>query len=428
MPVIREYTTRKSCRVCNSTNLTPLFSLGDQFVNDFIDKDTDKNQYVAPLELELCNTCTLVQLKHTAPQELLYAGTYWYRSGVTQTMRDALRDITEKIESMIDLTPDDVVLDIGSNDGTLLRSYTKPCVKWGVEPATNLYEAGSQGIDYLFNDFWDADKCIKCQPLANDPDRPQPFRYQAKVVTAIGMFYDLEDPNKFIADVAKILAPDGLFIAQLMCLKNMVALNDVGNLCHEHLEYYSLKSLDHLLGSHGLEIFDIWTNQVNGESYRLFIRHKGANVKPLDSSNEIRIQAARAQETHLADPKFYEKFFQRMEDNKRKVVSFIEGVRRDGYKVWVFGASTKGNVLLQYYGLDHTIIGGASERSPEKWGKYTIGTMIPIYSEEDARAANPNYFLVLPYAFINEFIKREEKWIAGGGRFIVPLPEFRIMP
>ena len=216
----------------------------------------------------ICDNCTLLQLKHTAPQELLYARYYWYKSGVTVTMNKALRDITSKVEIMFDLKEGDVVLDIGSNDGTLLRSYSVPgLITIGVEPADNLLEEGKQGLTYHIHDFWNHEAYEKT------------IQKKAKIITAIGMFYDMEDPNQFIADVEKVLCDDGVFISQLMCLKNMLDSNDVGNICHEHLEYYSFKSLEYLFNRNSLQIFDVEINNVNGGSYRVYAKKMGAIVQ-----------------------------------------------------------------------------------------------------------------------------------------------------
>lgn len=410
-----EVTERKTCRVCHSDRLTPIFSLGMQYVNNFIKKG-DEGRYVkAPLELVLCENCSLLQLKHTAPQELLYSRFYWYRSGVTDTMKKALRDITEKAEKMFSLKEGDVVLDIGSNDGTLLRTYTVPgLVLAGVEPADNLAEEGKKGLNYFIHDFWSY--------KAYD----EIVGKKAKLITAIGMFYDMEDPNQFIADVAKSMDGNGVFITQLMCLKNMLDTNDVGNICHEHLEFYSFASLEYLFDKNGLEIFDVEINDINGGSYRVYACLKGSKAKAAEGAAE-RVRKVREDEKNLQGKGIYLDFYRRLEENKRKCVDFIKAEVAKGKRVWVYGASTKGNTILQYYGLDHTLIEAASERSREKWGKYTIGTMIPIVSEEEARKAQPDYFLVLPYAFFSEFYERENEWLEKGGKFIVPLPNFRVV-
>ncbi len=409
------YTTVTRCRVCGCDKLDPLYSLGNLYVSDFVEK-TDQG-IKAPLEMVMCQKCTLVQLRDTAPQELLYSRFYWYRSGVTDTMRKALRNITESIEARVPLQAGDVVMDIGSNDGTMLRTYAVPgIVKVGVEPASNLAEEGRKELDYFINDFWTIENYNKVVPSGK----------KAKVITAIGMFYDMEDPNQFIRDAASALQEDGVFVAQLMCLKNMLDTNDVGNICHEHLEFYSLASLEYLLEQNGFTLLDMEHNLVNGGSYRVYAGLKNGKP-PVMAGGAERIAKFREEEKDMNTKKVHEEFYARIEESKRQCVEFVRKAKAEGKSVYVYGASTKGNTILQYYGLDHNDIVAAAERSPEKWGKFTVGTGIPIVSEAEARAAKPDYFLVLPYAFFDEFYKREEEWRKGGGQFIVPLPQFRVV-
>ena len=406
------YVTRSTCRVCGNDDLNPLFSLGDQYVNDFPDPG-EPPKHKVPIDIEQCSNCTLVQAKHTAPQDFMYSRFYWYRSGVTNTMRSILQGIADRAVDY--LSPGDTVLDIGSNDGTLLRSYTPGVYNLvGVEPATNLLEEGSRGVETFIPEFWS--KEVYHQSVASP----------AKVVTALGMFYDLEDPNQFIADIADVMDDDGVFIAQLMCLHDTIKNCDIGNFAHEHLEFYTFKSLDYLYHINGLEIFDIEHNSVNGGSYLIFAKKMGGTV-PVDGWAASRIDDTLFQEEYLEDPETYRRFMARMGMNRQRTVTFIRNAKQRGQSVWVYGASTKGNVILQYYGLDSSQITGAAERSPEKYGKVTVGTNIPIYPEDEARFFQPDYFLVLPYAFIDEFIAREEEFLSRGGKFIVPLPDFRVI-
>lgn len=430
--MIREaaYHTITRCRSCGSEELMPLFSLGEQQVSDFVSRDRVHSGPRVPIDLVLCAGCTLVQQKHTAPQGFLYTRHYWYRSGVTQTMRDALRDVAEAAQRAVQLWADDVVLDIGSNDGTLLRSYTtEGIVRVGVEPASNLAEEGRRGVDVFLGDFWDAEKYI------------QAVGKKAKAITACGMFYDLENPSAFIADVARVLAPDGVFVAQLMCLKQTLDRGDVGNFCHEHLEFYSLLSLDRLFGAHGLGIFDVEENGVNGGSYRLYVRH-ASRARPGCAEGFDRVSQCILQESELADPATYADFFARLEANKARCRDFLAREFAKGKRIHVYGASTKGNVVLQHYGLYSfwnafvdaeepddalAVIDYAADRSPEKWGKYTIGTGIPIISEEESRQMKPDYYLVLPYAFREEFLQREAAFRERGGKFLFALPKFEVV-
>ena len=404
-PFMHPIIKHDNCRLCGCNKLNEVFSLGEQYINDFVPKDQIKSGNKAPLDLVICEQCSLIQLRHTAPQELLYTGHYWYRSGVTETMRNALRDVSAAVEEMVSLKKGDVVLDIGANDGTLLGTFQVPgLIKVGCEPANNLVGMLAEHTEYVMHDFWSSDRYNE---LANKWGIGK-----AKVITALGMFYDLEEPNLFIGDIQKTLADDGVFVAQLMCLASMLEKNDLGNICHEHIEYYSYDSLKYMFEKNGLEIFNIEENAVNGGSYRIFARH----LK--DGSIQF---SERCSLTDLYD------FKKRIDENRDKCVSFIKEEVAKGKTVYVYGASTKGNVILQYYGLDHTLITAAAERSPEKWGKYTIGSGIPIISEQEARMAQPDYFLVLPWAFFDEFYEREADWRSKGGKFILPLSTFRVV-
>ena len=253
------------CLLCKNKKLKGIFSLGNLFVNNFVKKKDIKKGIKAPLNLFYCNNCSLIQLSHIAPQEIMYKRFYWYRSGVTKTMRLGLRNIFTDSLKHVSLKKSDVVLDIGANDGTLLNCYKKNGYKTiGCEPAKNLHKNLKKNCDFSLTDFWSKRNLLKILKK-NNLKKP-------KIITAIGMFYDLEDPNKFISDAAESLDDNGIFISQLMCLKSMIEKNDVGNICHEHIEFYSLKSLKYLFEKNGLEIFKIEENNINGGSYRIYCK------------------------------------------------------------------------------------------------------------------------------------------------------------
>jgi len=428
---------RKTCRVCGSGDLYEVLDLGEQYVSDFVEPGREKAGIKCPIVLDLCGRCTLVQQRYTAPQDFLYTRHYWYRSGVTETMRAALKDIVQRAGEVCgSLQSGDVVLDIGSNDGTLLRcwdnTYRGELVKVGVEPAKNLATLKNYSGLHLINEFWSFREYSRSLAPRADADEMWPRLMgefnggKAKVVTAVGMFYDLEDPNQFVADVAKVLHPDGLFVAQLQCLKQTVELRDVGNFCHEHLEFYSLRSLLWLFQAHGLEVTNLEQNAVNGGSYRLYARHRKA-VKDW-TPGRSRVEQAVWQELALGlgEPETYAGFAHRLQENRQRVLTFLDNLNPSD-RVWVYGASTKGNVILQWLGLDKSRLQGAADRSPEKWGKVTAGSGVAIHSEDAFRAEAPEWALVMPYAFLDEFVRREQEWMAGGGRFVVPVPELKVV-
>ena len=393
------------CKLCHNKKLTQIYNFGNHYVSNFVQKKNIKKGVKAPLNLVYCKNCQLLQLEHSAPQELMYKKFYWYRSGVTNTMKVALKDIFLNIKKMSIMKKGDTILDIGANDGTLLKYFkNEGFTTIGCEPAKNLTKELMKNSKFVINNFWDF-KYLNNILKKNKLKKP-------KVITAIGMFYDLEDPSKFISDAAKSLDNNGVFIAQLMCLDSMIKKNDLGNICHEHLEFYSYPSLKYLFEKNGLKIMKIEENEINGGSYRIFCKK---NIKKSITYKE---------NTSLKDIK---RFIKRVKKNKKACINFLKRSKIDKKKVFIYGASTKGNTLLQYYGINSKIIPYASERSPEKWGKYTINTGLKIISEQNAREINPDYFFVMPYAFIKEFIKREKKWIKGGGKFILPYPNFKIL-
>lgn len=402
------YTTRQTCRLCDHQPLTPLYSLGTQFVSDFVKRENVHTGIQCRIDIVMCERCSLVQQLHTVDPTRLYRH-YHYRSGVTQTMRDALRDITKSVEDMDILRSGDVVCDIGSNDSTLLRSYTAPnIIRVGVEPALNLAEEGRKGLRIFINDLWSKEAYFDA------------VYGKAKVITAIGMLYDLEEPNKFVGDVAACLDRDGVFVAQLMCLQQMMEAYDVGNLAHEHLELYSLRSFDLLLQRHGLQVFSLQHNKVNGGSYRFWISHIANKARVRSSAFD---QSMRwEEEDKLHEPATHAKWDGCVNRVKNKVVGYVMDELKEGRTVAVLGASTKGNVITQWLGLSNRELSFASERSPEKVGLYTAGTGIPIVSEEEARARKPDNFLLLPYAFADEVIQRETPYLTAGGKIVVPLP------
>jgi NDP-4-keto-2,6-dideoxyhexose 3-C-methyltransferase len=415
--------TRQTCRVCNGT-FDSVLSLGEQFVSNFLSPEQPDGEK-APLDLVLCRNCGLLQLRHTVSGEAMYQN-YWYRSGTNQTMRNALADIANTAEKLLSLQAGDSVLDIGCNDGTLLASYkTKGIFRIGFDPAENLAAFSRKVADQVVNGFF----------AAEDFDRnPDLKTHRPMIVTSIAMFYDLEDPNRFVADVKKIMDPEGLWIVQMSYLPLMLKQHDFGNICHEHLEYYSLQSLEYLLKLHDFVVSDMQLNDVNGGSVRVSIRNRGADEARFGDAAYRQLAAARVSAFRAAEAKMglgetstYRQFAVWVERIKDDVSRFIcEQVRR-GKKVAVYGASTKGNVMLQYFGLDRGMITAASERNPDKWGKVTVGTRIPIVSEEEARTAKPDFFLVLPWHFVEEFRDREKNYLLDGGRFIVPLPHFTLI-
>jgi len=352
-------------------------------------------------------------------QKLCGGKQYWYKSGISSTIKADLRDIVEKAQKLARLEKGDLIVDIGCNDGTLLSFYDKEkgVEMVGFEPSGNVArEAAFKGFK-IINNFFNAEDF-----------RREFGDKKAKVITAISMFYDLEDPNKFLEDIKQCLDKSGLFIIQQNYLLTMLEQNAFDNILHEHREYHSLISLNNLLKKHGLEIFDIEQNSINGGSIRTYIKFNGSFLTGFFGSEErIKQLLERERQTGLDTSKPYIEFASRIEGIKQKLLSFLKQEKDKGKRIWIYGASTRGNVALQYFKLDSSLIEGIADMNSDKWGKKTIGSLISIYNPKEMREANPDYLLVNTWHFLDEIMKQEKDFFDGGGKFIVALPEFKII-
>ena len=405
----------KACIACGETGLLDVLDLGVQHVIDFVEEQQSvANSLKAPLELVLCPRCGLVQLKHIVPRDSMYRR-YWYRSGISSAMVRALRDITGSAERILQLEANDIVVDIGANDGTLLRQYVRrDLTSVGFEPAANLVEF-ARDAGNIINDYFNALAFFDAYP-----------GQKAKIVTAIAMFYDVDRPNEFLQDINLILDPNGLFIMQMNYLVTMLEQNTFDNVCHEHIAYYSLQTLSQLLDANGLEVFDVELNAVNGGSIRAYIRQKGSRLGGHVSRN-VKKLIEHEKKMDLKKRGGYEKFAKNVSEIRRRLRRFIGGEVEKGRRVMIVGASTRGNTILQYCGLNSELIVAAGDRNPEKWGKKIVGTGIPIVSREQARKENPDYFLVLPYGFLEEIKTEEKEYLEANGQLIVPIPFPRLI-
>ncbi|MEK7518163.1 MAG: class I SAM-dependent methyltransferase [Patescibacteria group bacterium] len=399
-----------SCRSCGSEKLYEILSLGIQYLSDFSSSGEKPEKY--PLELVLCRKCNLLQLRHTAPKTSLYTERYGYRSGINNTMRSELREIVNKSVGKAKLQKKSIVVDIGANDGTLLAFYHKDYFRVGIEPIKKFAKECRMHADIVINDFFNYKSYS--QKLKNR---------KAQIVTAISCFYDIDNPNQFLTDVKKILDRNGIFIIQQNYLVSMLQQNAFDNIVHEHLEYYSLLSLEYLLNKYDLEVFDVELSQINGGSFRTFISHKGI-MKINKSVLKLRELEKKLK---LNKSKVYKDFVSRVRKTREDLYNLLVMLKNKGKSVYLYGASTRGNTLLQFCNLDNKLINAAIERNSEKWGKTVASVGIPIISEEQGRAEKPDYMLILPWFFKDEFLEREKNYLKDGGHFIFPLPKVEII-
>jgi len=394
------------------------------FISNFV-KDQPSDDFRSEMKLMYSPTSKLVQLEQGADPSKMY-GQYWYRSGTNQTMRNQLKNVVDScmmVHSPKSYNP--LWLDIACNDGTLLSYVPSPYSRLGIDPADDTYTKESvKFADQVVQDYFSKAAF----------DRSLFKGRKCDVITCIAMFYDLPDPVAFLNEVYDVLHDDGLFVVQMSYTPLMVQQMAFDNICHEHLMYYSLHSFKYVAEKAKFKIVDCELNDVNGGSFRVYLQKDVAKVTsyataPYRDVARYRINSTLEYENKIGANtlEFYMDFYKKLQELKEKTYNFIKQEKEKGKSIWVYGASTKGNTLLQYFELDKTLIDGAAERSPYKFGLKTVGTDITIYSEQDMRKAKPDYLLILPWHFIDEFKRRESSYLMSGGHFIVPCPVFEIV-
>jgi len=367
------------------------------------------------IKLVKCKSCNLVQLNKNFNPKYLYGKDYGYRSGINKTMTDHLEKTAKMLSVKTKLKKKDYVLDIASNDGTLLNSYNKDIVKVGIDPIIHKFKKFYKNIEYPISDFFSA-KAIQKKKI----------KRKFKIITALSVFYDLQNPNNFLKDIHKIIDEiNGIFLLEHTDLLSIIKKNLFDTICHEHLEYYSVDVISNMVIQNNLRIFDIEKNNINGSSVRFFICHKDAKFK--SKSKKIRGYIKQENKAGLKTKKCYKLFFNQVIKIRQKLKKIIKDIRLNGKIIHGYGASTKGNVLLQFFKITKKEIPLIADRNLEKNNSFTPGTKIRIVSENISRDQNPDYYLVLPWHFKNEILKREIKIRKKGTKLIFPLPKIKII-
>ena len=394
-----------ACRICKTDSCEVVIDLGNQVITSRFPKIGEPPAPTTPMTLMMCKTCGLVQLRDLVAGSDMYEHMYGYRSGISATMRAHLRGYNDEIMSLADIQEGDAVLDIGSNDATLLHMYPSNLVRVGCDPT------GTQ-----FAEYYGKDILLKPTYFTKEAILPLGFKY--KVVSSISMFYDLPDPVQFAKDVYDVLDDKGIWTFEQSYIKTMIERNSFDTICHEHIEYYGIRQIQHILNKSGFKMIQISLNDCNGGSMRVFAAKKDSHWK----EDAHTLKNLLEQEFHLSDRDTYRNFMKRCDTEIAKLKAHLA----TGKTTYVYGASTKGNCLLQYANIGSNEIKYAVERNPEKVGR-TTSTGIEIISEETMRASPPEYLLVLPWHFKTEIIDRESAFLKSGGKLIFPLPTFEIV-
>ena len=401
-----------------------LFTLGNLYVSDFLKDGESPRGGSVEMKMMLEPETGAVRLENTAPLDTMY-GKYWYRSGINNTMKKELSSIVGSITDVVKLKENDLWIDIACNDGTLLSYVPQSLIKVGIDPVDDSFKQESEKhSNLIIQDYFSA-KVFQESKFGG---------LKAKVITTIAMFYDLDEPKKFVNDIVEVLDDNGVWVLQLSYTPLMIEQLAFDNICHEHVYYYSLFNIRKMFKECGIDIVDVQLNDTNGGSFRIYCMKENSDktkfgTQPYRDVCNFRINSVLEYEKTLKldEPEIWNDFYRRINELKDKTVSFIKEEKAKGKVIWGYGASTKGNTLLQYFGLDNTLIDGIAERSVYKFGHKTVGTEIPIFSEDEMRKAKPDYLLVLPWHFINEFVERESDFLKSGGKFIVPCPTFSII-
>lgn len=410
------YKIRK-CRICDTRSLIQVVDLKKQFIQgSFIHKDYPK-PYMnkIPLKLVLCKKCSLLQTSHTVNKKLLYSN-YWYSSGINHTMKVHLRDLANEILKFLKKRKDKKILDIGCNDGTLLSFFGKNLKKFGIDPSQIAKSISNKEIR-VFRDFF---------PPKNSALKMMKIKFD--IITSIAMFYDIDDPNNFVKKIKFYLDDKGIWVFELSYLVDMIKQNSFDTICHEHLEYYSISSINFLLCQNNLKLIKVTKNLINGGSIRCYVTHKeNKSYDDYRNFNLIKKLILTEKKLKINSTGFYKKFYSRILNIKKKLRSKIKTLNKQKRKIYILGASTKGNTILQFMDVDKSYIQYAIERNKNKIGAKTIGSDIRIIGEDFIKKNPPDYMLVLPWHFKKEIIQREKKYLKNGGKLIFPLPKFKIV-
>lgn len=401
----------KKCRNCKSNDLKKLFSLGYQsFTGKFI--KNSENVKKAFINLAICKKCKLVQLKNKYNLKYMYGPDYGYRTGINKTMTNHVRNVIKYLSKISKLKKNDHVLDIASNDGTLLNFYDKKIITFGIDPILNKYKKHYKQINFCSNNFFSKKVALS------------KTKKKFKIITALSVFYDLTDPNKFLRDVHDLLQDDGIFFLEFADLASLIEFNMFDTICHEHAEYYSTQVLINMFEKNSLKLIDINQTNINGRSKQYLLTKSNSKTKV--NNKKIKKVIDHEKKLKLGDYSTYKKFFKKINVLKKKLNIFIDKQIKLNKIIHGYGASTKGNTLLQFYKTNHKKIKYIADRNPDKFGLKTPGTNIEIVSEKTSRSCNPDYYLVLPWHFKDEILKRENKIRKKGTKFIFPLPSIKI--
>lgn len=401
------------CRICGRPNLLTVLSLHELYLTGVFPRTRGEAITKGPLELVWCRDCGLLQLKHSYEPNEMYGENYGYRSGLNAAMVAHLSEKARALVAMAGIEAGDVILDIGSNDATLLKAFPPETRRIGIDPTGSKF-ADFYGELELIPDFFTADAV-----------EPSLDGAGPRLITSIAMFYDLESPAGFVRDIERILADDGIWHFEQSYMPSMLRTTAYDTICHEHVEFYSFAVVKNLLEGCGMKVVDVEMNDINGGSFAVSASKAGAPYTP--NSPVIDWLLRQEEAMGLQTPVPFREFERRIYDHRVQLLELIEAIVGSGKTVLGYGASTKGNVLLQFCNITEELVPAIAEVNSDKFGCFTPGTEIPIVSEAEAAEMRPDYYLVFPWHFKHAILERERDFRMRGGKFIFPLPEIAIV-
>lgn len=403
------------CRVCSSSNMEMVVDLGVQPLSGIFPSEPEEQLLRGPLTVYVCGQCGLAQLGESYPPEVLYGDNYGYRSGLNRSMVNHLEGVARSLERKINLQTRDVILDIGANDGTLLRCYSNRGIqKIGIDPTIS-----------KFADHYSAeDRITRVPELFSSDIYKSATNQKAKIITSIAMFYDLEDPVAFVLDIAEILDAEGLWVLEQSYAPWMLRSGAFDTICHEHLEYYRLRDIARIVGMAGLRVVDVATNQVNGGSFLVTVAHLNSAHRTTPEVDWLLRQETESIEKLIAS---WRDFEVRVALQNESFFDLLNTLTDAGKRIAALGASTKGNVLLNTCGVTPSLVHSIGEVNPDKYGRFAPGSGIPIIPENDVISAEPDYLLLLPWHFREGLLSNLDSFLKRGGKAILPLPDVEIV-
>jgi len=410
-----KYSIVKNCRCCNKKKFKDFFNFGKMNLSTEFSTIKSKKSNIIPMNVVICNYCKLVQLQHNYDLKQLYNKDYGYKSGINLTMNQHLESISRDIEKIVKFKKKDIVLDIASNDGTLLKKYkNKKLIRFGIDPTINEFRSNYPRNYLKYSGFFN-------QIVFKKKTKGR----KAKAITSIAVFYDIPNPNRFTEDISKILDKDGVWVLEQSYFISLFKNNAYDSLCHEHLTYFIFYQLEMILKKYNLRVFNIKLNSMNGGSIRFFICHQNANFKTnfTNINNIIKIEYLYLKKINNN----LKNFTKNINMSREKLKKLIKKILLKDKKIHLYGASTKGNIILQFCNIDNKAVTHAADRNKEKWNRVTPGSNIPIISEENSRKMKPDYYLVMPWHFKKEILKREYRFLRQGGKLIFPLPKLQVI-